>query len=92
MRIVTWNCQGGVHHKVVEITALQPNVAIIQECKALERLHAHEAGWSLRPLCWHGDIPLGKGVAVCASSGHQLAIDLIHDPSIKYVVPISNAG
>lgn len=92
MRIVTWNCQGGFRHKADKIAALEPDIAIIQECEAPDRLPAHDAGWSQRPLCWHGDNPRGKGVAVFASFGNQLTIDPIHDPSIKYVVPVVVAG
>jgi hypothetical protein len=83
MRIVTWNCQGGFRHKADKIAALQPDIAIIQECEAPDRLPAHDAGWSQRPLCWHGDNPRGKGVAVFASFGNQLTIDPIHDPSMS---------
>ena len=92
MRIVTWNCQGGFRHKAAKIEALKPDLAIIQECEAPERLQATSSDWSQRVLCWHGDNPRGKGVAVIAFSNFQLAIDPIHDPSIKHMVPVLVSG
>lgn len=40
MRLVTWNCQGGLHRKIAAIEALEPDLAIIQECECPDRLRS----------------------------------------------------
>jgi len=60
MRIVTWNCRGGFHRKVEALLALQPDVAIVQECAPPGKWLASCAGWS---AIWHGaNSPIGVGI------------------------------
>jgi len=50
VRVVTWNCQGGFRRKAEVIEALQPDLAIIQECECPDRLRAQAAAWQTRDL------------------------------------------
>ena len=84
---MTWNCQGGFHHKAQAIEVLQPDLAIIQECESPERLQAAGPEWTRRSIVWCGNVPT-KGLAVVSFSGARLAVDPGHDLSLKYVLPV----
>ena len=73
MRIVTWNCGMALARKA-NLLALNPDIAVVQECskKSVDVLHGH----GLSGL-WFGANP-NKGVGsslqeVCASSSGQEA-------------------
>lgn len=87
MRLVTWNCQSGLHRKIAAIEALQPDLAIIQECECPDRLRSRAAAWHTRPIVWCGDSPT-KGLAVISFTGAQLEVDAAHDPSLKHLLPV----
>ena len=48
MQIVTWNSRGGFRRKAEVIEALQPDLAIIQECECPDWLRAQAAAWQAR--------------------------------------------
>jgi endonuclease/exonuclease/phosphatase family metal-dependent hydrolase len=91
VRLVIWNCQGGLHRKIAAIMALHPDLAIIQECECPDRLQSRSAAWRTRPSVWCGDSPT-KGLAVISFSDAQLAIDATHDPALKHLLPVVVAG
>ncbi len=60
LRIVGWNCSGGLAKKTEHLLALKPDIAIISECaRAFTDLGA------LRQVGWTGDYPT-KGLGVFA--------------------------
>ena len=91
MRLVIWNCQGGLHRNIVAIEALQPDLAIIQECECPDRLRSREAAWHARPVVWCGDSPI-RGLAVISFTGAQLEGDAAHAPSLKHLLPVVVTG
>jgi exodeoxyribonuclease III len=91
VRLVTWNCQGGLHRKAAALEKLQPDLAIIQECECPERLRARVAAWEPHPMVWCGDSPT-KGLAVISFTGAQLAVDPVYDPSLKHLLPVVVTG
>lgn len=65
MRIVVWNLQGGAQEKMHHLRSLEPDIAIIPECKENVLLEDGES------LVWSGD-PAQKGLAVIATGGRTL--------------------
>jgi exodeoxyribonuclease III len=63
LRIVTWNCGMALARKAPSLLALNPDIAVVQECskKSVDDLHSHG-------LCglWFGANP-SKGLAVFCS-------------------------
>jgi endonuclease/exonuclease/phosphatase family metal-dependent hydrolase len=84
MRLVTWNCCRGPYEKnSALLSALEPDIAVIQECAR----PTTESDTCL----WFGDNPR-QGVAVLASPPYRLQ-QLPALPDVpKYVVPISVTG
>ena len=74
MRIVTWNCGMALARKAPDLLALNPDIAVVQECskKSVDVLHGH----GLSGL-WFGANPkqrVGSSLQeVCASSSGQEA-------------------
>jgi endonuclease/exonuclease/phosphatase family metal-dependent hydrolase len=91
VRLVTWNCQGGFRNKSEAIEALRPDIAIIQECEAPDRLRTAGRQWAERSIIWHGENPT-KGLAIIAFNGAQLTLDASHDPTLKHLIPVSVTG
>jgi len=92
LRIVSWNCLGAYRNKAHLIEALNPDIAVIQECEPEEKLRRNGGLLSQRPIVWHADPGAKKGVAVIAYGDYELAIDECHDVSIKYVLPVRVTG
>jgi hypothetical protein len=66
MRIVTWNCNMALHRKAAPLLALKPDIAVVCECAAPDRLRAHGGtDWLQESPVWVGHNP-HKGLAVLA--------------------------
>ena len=66
MRIVTWNCCGGIfQEQAAHVTALMPDVAVIQEAP-----QPHSA--NLPNCAWSGADSKKKGVTVVGANGYTL--------------------
>lgn len=91
LRIVTWNCNMGLHQKFERLLALQPDVAVIQECAGPE---ANEAR-SWRPLCsdqdWIGFNP-HKGLGIFAFSPYRLRRDPSYSAHHSLYLPVRIEG
>lgn len=84
MRIVTWNCRGAFHRKAAALLALNPDIAIVQECAAPGKWLLMCAGWQ---ALWHGaDSPIG--VAVLAREGYRLAPGAPLTDQIRCFLPV----
>ena len=91
MRLLTWNCQGGFRNKIDQIAAYRPDIAVITECESPQKL-GDAIGLDPAHFVWHGDDRNKKGVAVFSFTGYQLDILPIHNPAIKYCVPVRARG
>jgi hypothetical protein len=86
LRIVTWNCGMALDRKAPSLLALNPDIAIIQECstKSLDALSSH--GFS---GLWFGTNP-NKGLAVFCGKG--LTLQAVDELFGKWVVPVRVHG
>lgn len=86
MRIVGWNCQGGLagaKRKSEQLLELGPDIAVISECANDIRELGH-----LRKVGWTGTIPT-KGLAVFADPALGGCVDPDHDPTRQYFLPVN---
>jgi exodeoxyribonuclease III len=86
LRIVTWNCGMALARKVPSLFALNPDIAVVQECskKSVDVLASQ--GFS---GLWFG-ANLNKGVAVFCSK--EFAVQGVGKPFGKWVVPVRVCG
>jgi endonuclease/exonuclease/phosphatase family protein len=86
LRIVTWNCGMALARKAPNLLALQPDIAVIQECSknSVDVLHSH--GFS---GLWFGTNP-NKGLSVFCSKEFSLRAG--GDLFGKWVVPLRVRG
>jgi exodeoxyribonuclease III len=86
MRIVTWNCGMALARKAPSLLALNPDIAVVQECskKSLDVLNS--LGFS---GLWFG-ANQNKGVAVFCGKG--LTLQTVDKPFGKWVVPVRVHG
>jgi len=86
LRIVTWNCGMALAQKVPSLLALNPDIAVIQECSKKSLVILHDHGF---PGLWFGANP-NKGLAVFCSKDFTLqAVDKLFG---KWVVPVRVHG
>lgn len=85
LRIVTWNCGMALARKAPSLLALNPDIAVIQECSknSVDVLQSH--GFS---GLWFG-ANLNKGLAVCSDRFTLQATDKLFG---KWVVPVRVRG
>ena len=87
MKLVTWNCCGAFRDKKADcLFALDPDIAIIQECSEKDAQHEHDLSYSSH---WFGD-PRQKGLALFHKS--EWAITSLGYPSHKWVAAFKVAG
>lgn len=86
MKIVTWNCQGAFRKKYLPLAAMQPDLAVIQECECLEKLTWKQGNAPVR-MFWFGSSP-NKGLGVF--SWTNLEYDALEnfDETIRYCIPL----
>ena len=71
MKLLTWNCQGAFRKKYELIADLAPDLAVIQECEALDKL-PWKQGRPPSSACWFGE-STSKGVGVFSWSDLEFA-------------------
>ena len=86
LRIVTWNCGMALARKAPTLLALNPDIAVVQECskKSVEVIRAH--GFS---GVWFGANP-NKGLAVFSRT--QFTVQAVDKLFGKWVVPVTVHG
>ena len=92
MRLVAWNCNMALHRKYDALQRLRPDIAVISECAAPERLAARGALEASRnePV-WIGLNP-NKGLAVFAFNGFRAHLADPFFPTLRYVAPVRITG
>jgi exonuclease III len=70
MRIVTWNCNGALRKKLVEVDALDADILVIQECEdPTQSTNAYRA-WASDYL-WVGTSK-NKGIGIFPKKGNNI--------------------
>ena len=92
MRLVTWNCNMALHRKFEALLRLAPDIAVVCECAAPDRLRerAELAGVAGEPV-WIGRNP-NKGLGVFAFNGYGVRLAEPFYPSLRYIAPIEVDG
>jgi exonuclease III len=70
MRIVSWNCNGGLRHKAAEADALQADVLVIQECEDPSFYGSSYRDWAGNYL-WVGTSK-SKGIGIFPRGGVRI--------------------
>src|SRR5262245_22011830 len=93
MRLVAWNCNMALHRKLAALLALKPDIAVLPECAAPERLAERQGASMLgcEPV-WIG-ANRDKGLAVFAFNDYRarLAEDLYRQ-SLRFIAPVRIEG
>lgn len=91
MRVVTWNCKGGLHRKISYATALHPDILIIPESERIDSVPIELDGGIPSSVIWQGNTPR-KGLAVIAYGDYHVQIHPGYVPEHKWVIPIIVSG
>ncbi len=92
MRIVAWNCAMALHRKIDSLLSLRPDVAIIPEAAAPERLVGRAAALTDASLVWIGKnsnkglLIAGFGPTVLDMSPHR------YDSRLHWMAPVAVNG
>lgn len=70
MRIISWNCGGGLRNKFQALDELKGDVLIVQECEDPYRSTSAYQDWA-GDFLWVGDFK-SKGIGVFAKNGHKI--------------------
>lgn len=70
VRIVSWNCNGGLRNKFLALNELNCDVLVIQECEDPSRSTLAYQEWA-GDFLWLGDSK-SKGIGVFAKNGHKV--------------------
>ncbi|MEZ4622210.1 MAG: hypothetical protein R2867_42815 [Caldilineaceae bacterium] len=91
MKLITWNCQGAFRKKAHLLTALQPTLAVVQECECPTKLRFPADTPPADDFLWQGD-NLDKGVGVFGYGNLHFALDSRYDPTIRHAIPVHVSG
>jgi exodeoxyribonuclease III len=91
MRLVSWNCGSGFHRKISALSALAPDVAIVQECADLGTLFRKAAEFRPSDALWTGNNP-HRGLGVFSFGHYRLARAGADDTTITYAIPTRVLG
>jgi exodeoxyribonuclease III len=91
VRLVSWNCGSGFHRKISALSALAPDVAIVQECADLGTLARKAPEFAPNDALWTGNNP-NRGLGVFSFGPYRLARAGSDDPSITYALPTRVLG
>lgn len=86
MKLVTWNCQGAFRRKYPALAALQPDLAVVQECESLERI-PWKQGNAPTHAFWYGEKPT-RGVGIFSWTQTSFRVKEGFDTSIHYAIPV----
>ncbi len=91
MKIITWNCNMAFRKKANFILKHQPDIIVVPECECPDRLRFSNQTPLPTDIIWHGT-NINKGLAVLSYSNYRFKLLDIHNPNLKYILPISVIG
>ena len=87
MKLISWNCQGAFRKKADTILSEKPDILVVQECEHPDILFLHSSFQKPKDILWFGDNK-HKGLCILSYGNYTLQLLEVHNPSLKYVVPI----
>jgi exodeoxyribonuclease-3 len=85
MKIVSWNCQGGLRKKLVPILSYNPDILIIQECEGLDKLKFPK---EMAPhFSWRSGNHTVKGLAIFCFGAMRTQPLGVDSPDFQHLVP-----
>ena len=87
MRLVVWNCAGGIRTKWSLIENLQPDVAIVIECDQPDRV----PNLGFDSSVWMGRLP-HKGLGVFGFGDWKVEEAAFVEPQLEFVLPVQVSG
>jgi exodeoxyribonuclease III len=91
LRIVVWNCAGGLHRKYERLLALEPSLAIVPECAEPDVLRRKAPGFAFDDAEWTGEQP-NKGLGVFAFGGLSMRRHHTWEKRFHIVLPVEVRG
>jgi len=91
MKLVLWNCAMGFKRKLVALSALKPDIAILSEVACPEKLRSQLPMLAGLPIVWVGKNP-NKGLAVVSFTGSNLELDPSYNAFNQFVAPVHVNG
>ena len=70
MKVVNWNCNGGLRNKTAVLDLLDADLLVIQECEDPARSTQAYLDWAGNYV-WHGK-DKNKGIGIFARKGHRV--------------------
>lgn len=90
MRIVAWNCKGGLRRKMDLVSALTPEILIVSESEKISGKEALGAE-RVKNILWFGNDPR-KGLAVVSFGEYTLEAHPAYEPRFEWIVPLIVSG
>lgn len=85
VRVVSWNCNGGLAKKAPRLLALRPDIAVVPECaKDAEVPGMVQVGWTGEHLT--------KGLGVYARQELDCVLDASWDPERQWFLPVRTSA
>jgi exonuclease III len=82
MRIVSWNCNGGLRKKHLSLDELGADLLVIQEASA------RDVGELDAPFTYWVGRPGGKGIAIVANTGASFRVHESYCPDLPWFIPV----
>lgn len=91
MRIVCWNCNMALHNKLAMLQDLKPDIAVLPECAQPDIVRGKTTSDVPDSFAWVGENK-HKGLGIIGYGDYEVEVDSIHDPSLRFVVPVRVTG
>lgn len=91
MRLVAWNCNGGMHQKLAPLLALEPDIAIVSERAGPEVAAAQPVLAAATSHAWTGEMAT-KGLAVLTFGGWRVRQQHSSIARLSLLLDLERAG
>lgn len=91
MKIITWNCNMAFRKKAAFVLSHLPDIVVVPECEAPEKLKFDAGIPQPTDVLWHGT-NRNKGLGVFSYTQYKFKLLDCHNPAFKNILPIAVTG